>query len=657
MKFFTRVGDEDGAYLQHDDPDGDCVLLVVTSGDKSGSPLSGYAEALLTNVFVKTVPILGAWKRIVVATAGTSIGKLVKQHGADHIMLMGKQFSQVLIKPSGLRPETNMLGILVNHQNRRWIVTPALSVYGIGKEAKGIYAAMLGHLYRHLELLRVGLIGWKDPAAPCECRMVRNSDDWDELRELLETKRLVAIDTETNNLERINNTVLMVQFGFDGRTGWVLPVDHSGSTLPRDVLDAALEWLTDYFERGRPSTHVYVNAKFDLHQLISLMKLRWYNHNVFDVQAAAFNLDEMQQGRFLIGYAKKEETWALGRLCIEAGMPHYQNTEIGKGDRGRLAALDIELVAKYGAVDVVLPIRLMRMQLALAKWRSEHFHGHPYTKFAQAVIQVDGVKIIQFVAMERNGLLVDRKYVVSLQGPNSPILKEIRDATAKFLSFPEISTTNAKLLSSRNVRSRSLFGAKGSQSMVFDPGKPAHQQMLFFDVAKLSPVNETKTGLPSIDDKFKAKYKTTPLVAAFANLDEAKKMHSTFIAGYYKILIGNPDNKDGCLRTEFGYLNVKTGRCSASWTPCLTKKGTVQIKDIIPGDEVWTHKNRWRKVTHVWKKGIQPMLTIMMADGTTFTGTPNHRVLDADSRWVSLKDVQEALNAAKTSENFGTPEK
>jgi hypothetical protein len=251
------------------------------------------------------------------------------------------------------------------------------------------------------------------------------------------------------------------------------------------------------------------------------------------------------------------------------GMSHYQHTEIGKGDRARLAHVSLDLVAKYGAVDVVLPIRLMRMQLALARWRHDHMHGRPYHKFIQAVTQVESSKIQQFVFMERNGLLVDRNYVVSLQGPQSPILKEIREAQAAFQVIPEVVQANAKLLDGKNIRQRTLFGGKGSAaSFVFDSGKPAHQQLLFFDVMGLEPVNERKDGTGSVDDDFKKKYKDNPVVKAFGNLEEAKKLHSTFIAGYYKLLVSSNDNKDGRLRTRFGYLNVKTGR-SASSNPNL----------------------------------------------------------------------------------------
>lgn len=567
-RFFSRVSNGRQFLLQHDDPQGSKTLLIVTAGSKdSNAPLSAYAERLLANVFEKSLPILGPWRRIRVVSATERVGRLVKKHEADHVMLMGRQLAGLLEKPSGLKPGTNLTGILVDYAGRRWISTPSMSAYGSGEDRSGITASMLGHLYRHLEMLKIGLIGWDNPAEPTTCRLVETRKDWLRLKNLLRTQPIVAIDTEAHSLERINNRILTLQFGFDGKCGWVLPIYHKDSRLPKDVMFDAIAWLRSYFEKARPATHVFANAVFDLHQLISLCGVRWYNHKIYDVQAGQFNLDEMYQKRNILGFGKGE-MWALGRLCLEAGMPHYQFSEIGKGDRGRLAFVPLKLVAKYGAIDVALPIRLMKMQLALARWRTRHMHGNPYKHFYRVITEVEGVKLQQFAFMERNGLLVDRKYVVEMQGPDSPVLNEIRKAEKTFLAMPEVQEANKQLLGSRNVRARTLFGNKNTVSAIFNPGKPAHQQLLFFEVMKLQPVNLRKDETGSVDDDFKKKYKDNPVVKAFSDLEEAKKLNSTFLAGYYKILVNRPDNADGHLRTKFGYLNVKTGR-SASTDPNL----------------------------------------------------------------------------------------
>lgn len=636
-KFFSRTIDDGQFVFHHDERGGNGVLLILTTGSsENNAPLSPYGEDLLSHALTKIVPILGAWKRIVVATASASISAIVEKHDPDHVMLMASQRSladmaSVLENAAGLRKGTNLTGILVKHEGRRWIATPPLSAYGYGDDRSGVAASLMGHLYRHLELLRIGLIGWKNVRDPVSCKLVETREDWEALRQRLATRKIVAIDTETNNLERINNTILTLQFGFDGLRGWVLPIDHRDSRLPRDVLDDALDWLQKYFERGKCATHVYANAAFDLHQLHSLLGLRWYNHDVYDVQGGQFNLDEMHQGRKRLGFAKGEY-WGLERLCLEAGMNHYQHSEIGKGDRARLATVPLDLVAKYGAIDVALPIRLMMMQRTLARWRTKRMQGQPYKDFYKAVTQVEGMKIQQFCAMERNGLLVDRKYVVSLQGPDSPVLSEIRKSEAAFSKLPAVLEANRKLLASRNVRARTLFGGKGTIATAFDAGKPAHQQLLFFDVMKLKPVKNRQDGSGSVDDKFKQKYKDNPVVKAFADLEEAKKLNSTFIAGYYKLLTRNLDNSDGRLRPKYGYLNVKTGR-SSSTDPNLqnipsrnevrakiikrqfvSRRGRLFLKDDMSAHEVrmWGIISKDKKVCESFWKGMQIRLRYEM---------------------------------------------
>lgn len=242
--------------------------------------------------------------------------------------------------------------------------------------------------------------------------------------------------------------------------------------------------------------------------------------------------------------------------------------------------------------------------------------------------------------MERNGLLMDRQYIIKMQGPTSPLLKEIRDAEAKFMGMPEVQEAAKRLLAQRNVRSGTgLFGRKTENSRAFDPGKPAHLQMLFFEVMKLKPVSFTKGGARAINDAFKKRYKRNPVVFAFTDLEEIKKLNGTFIAGFYKILKKFPDNRDGRIRTYYGYLNVKTGRCLAPFVKILTQRGEIPISEVVVGDEVWTHKNRWRRVTATWIKPAESMLTVYLSNGRSIVGTRGHRVLDARRTWVDVATV------------------
>jgi DNA polymerase I-like protein with 3'-5' exonuclease and polymerase domains len=97
------------------------------------------------------------------------------------------------------------------------------------------------------------------------------------------------------------------------------------------------------------------------------------------------------------------------------------------------------------------------------------------------------------------------------------------------------------------------------------------------------------------------------------------------------------------LRYVHGTFSVKarTGRlaCVAAWTPVVTARGSVAIKDVVVGDLVWTHRERWRRVTHQWIKGTEDMFSVYFDDGNILTCTKSHRLLDSQGRWVTVREI------------------
>lgn len=292
MSYFKNLSMKGRPVVRHTSERGEGDLLILMPPQKTGgSPLPEYARSLLDRVFSMIEPKIGAWRSVTVMSCDDRVGKIVKQYDPSHVMLVGRQFSKIILDIGKLSPETNTFGILVEHGGRRWINTHHPATYGVGEATSWKQASLLGHLYRHVELLRVGRPGWENPNGPFKHRLVRDEHDWKKLKKRLQERRLVSIDTETTSLRRLGNTVLTIQFGFDGVTGWVLPVAHPENPLSSKLLKKILAYLKDYFERGERSVHVYINAPFDLHQLVDLLKLRWYAHEVYDCQTGSFCFD------------------------------------------------------------------------------------------------------------------------------------------------------------------------------------------------------------------------------------------------------------------------------------------------------------------------------------------------------------------------------
>lgn len=83
------------------------------------------------------------------------------------------------------------------------------------------------------------------------------------------------------------------------------------------------------------------------------------------------------------------------------------------------------------------------------------------------------------------------------------------------------------------------------------------------------------------------------------------------------------------IHTELVTTRTDTGRlaCVAPWTPVRTPVGSTPIKDLQIGDFVWTHKQRWRKVTAKWIKGVEQMYNVTFSNGEVLTCTGSHRLL------------------------------
>jgi ribonucleoside-diphosphate reductase alpha chain len=68
--------------------------------------------------------------------------------------------------------------------------------------------------------------------------------------------------------------------------------------------------------------------------------------------------------------------------------------------------------------------------------------------------------------------------------------------------------------------------------------------------------------------------------------------------------------------------------CFPAGTPVQTKQGFVPIQNVLPGDEVLTHRDRFRLVTHVTEREVsEPLVELSCAylGGQPIQCTPNHR--------------------------------
>lgn len=115
---------------------------------------------------------------------------------------------------------------------------------------------------------------------------------YDEYKSLMRKVRrapVVAIDTEADNLNKIVNRLLTVQFAVDDGTGYLLPMHHKDTPFtPRELTKIAAD-LRNYFEGDNENDyHIYANAKFDLTLFRTALGVRYFANDVWDIFGGEF---------------------------------------------------------------------------------------------------------------------------------------------------------------------------------------------------------------------------------------------------------------------------------------------------------------------------------------------------------------------------------
>lgn len=102
---------------------------------------------------------------------------------------------------------------------------------------------------------------------------------------------------------------------------------------------------------------------------------------------------------------------------------------------------------------------------------------------------------------------------------------------------------------------------------------------------------------------------------------------------------------DGLVRPTYSLSKTVTGRsaCIKGDTPVCTMRGIIRADEVLVGDYVWTHKNRWRKVTALFTKPFEQMFALKLSNGEVLRATSKHSVLSAAGEWVTVQDILEKV--------------
>jgi DNA polymerase I-like protein with 3'-5' exonuclease and polymerase domains len=208
---------------------------------------------------------------------------------------------------------------------------------------------------------------------------------------------------------------------------------------------------------------------------------------------------------------------------------------------------------------------------------------------------------------------------------------------------------------------------------LFDIAKRATQQLLFFTVLKLDPVEERKDGGGKTNVAFQETYKELHQeVAWYDNYTKYKKLMSTYIEGIYERLTQEKEQEeynlklkevagtaeetllvkpeptdslvDGRLRASYGFTQVVTGRsgCLSGETKVLTDKGEIEIARIVReklGYGTLTHQGNWKPIVDWFESGEREVFEVELESGKKITLTACHPFWTKEG-WVKLEDLK-----------------
>ena len=182
-----------------------------------------------------------------------------------------------------------------------------------------------------------------------------------------------------------------------------------------------------------------------------------------------------------------------------------------------------------------------------------------------------------------------------------------------------------------------LFDAKGLTPLKTtkrDSMQMAWERVLALPLAKqveYSPaVDKSTIKLLAQKDKLVARLEELKgvgnIVRSFLKAKEGDDEH-----GLHKWI--QPDMR---IHANFSLTETARPRCVHGDTVIRCSGGDKRIEDIRPGDEVWTHNNRWRRVTDHYVFPPEPMFEVSFSNGQVLKATLNHRLLMQDGNWISI---------------------
>ena len=340
---------------------------------------------------------------------------------------------------------------------------------------------------------------------------VLSKQDFEKWLQRLSAAEMFAFDTETDNLDYMQATLVGVSFAVKAHEAAYVPVGHDYPGAPEQLdRDWVLSRLKPLLE-DQAVIKVGQHMKYDMDVLVN-----------YDIQLRGVQYDTMLESYVLNSVATRHDMDSLAKKYLGEETIHYEDVA-GKGAKQlTFNEVPIETAAPYAAEDADITLRLhQRLLPELDREQS----------LKQLLEEIEVPLIPVLSRMERTGVLID-----------SDLLHQ---------QSQELSERMLKL----EQQSHDVAG------QTFNLGSPKQLQQVLFEEMKLPVIKKTPKGQPSTAEdvlqELANDYELPRMILEFRSLS---KLKST----YTDKLPLQVDRETGRVHTSYHQAVAATGRLSST---------------------------------------------------------------------------------------------
>lgn len=372
-------------------------------------------------------------------------------------------------------------------------------------------------------------------------------DNENKIREYIDcaiTNGIIAVDTETNGLDRIDGKIAGVCLYTPGQKGAYIPVRHesfmTGIELKTNI---SPEFMHEQFERMNKLNIKYVlhNAKFDMHILWWMLGIKIIPY--WDTQIGSQLLNENEPHKLKVLYKKYVDN-ADENSKVASFNSLFKGIEFNK--------VPPDVAYMYASFDPIMTYELYQFQYNFIDINGKYCKEKGLERVAEVFRNIE-MPLIQVVfEMECTGVKIDTDLADKLK---EQYTKHKDAAELKFNS--EIDKLNDKFdkLMIKNPAAYNKLFKDGIRKVSIS--SPTQLAILFYDVLEFeSPDKKSPRGTgEAILKSF-----NHPLVDSILEYRSMSKLLSTYIEAIPQHIA----KRDNRLHANFNQYGAKTGRFSSS---------------------------------------------------------------------------------------------